>query len=121
MHENEQIQQQVFERRIPIEACIASNINTMRLQQGVAAHPLQEWLNRKHPVVLCTDNEGLLGSSLTQHYAMLTPHLSRNQIFDLAESSVEHVFEGEVVRSELRSMYKATRSKLVRNAQTVRT
>ena len=111
MHESEEMQRRVFESKIPIEACLASNINTMRLTQGAKAHPIMNWLQRKHPVVLCTDNVGLLGVDLSDHYAMIAPFVSREALWDLAESSVDHIFAGDDVKEQLRAIYRNARAK----------
>lgn len=112
LHEAPELQQRVLDARIPIEACLASNINVMRLTGGVATHPVVEWIRRAHPFVPCTDNVGLLGSDLSAHYAMLAPWLSRGALWRLAEGSVEHVFAGEDVKQELRGVYRDARRRL---------
>eukprot|EP01102_Stenamoeba_stenopodia_P022706 TRINITY_DN9562_c0_g1_i1.p1 TRINITY_DN9562_c0_g1~~TRINITY_DN9562_c0_g1_i1.p1 ORF type:complete len:380 (+),score=97.30 TRINITY_DN9562_c0_g1_i1:548-1687(+) len=106
---------------IPIEACLASNINVMRLTGGIQTHPVVSWLERKHPVIPCTDNVGILGSDLSDHYAMIAPWISSSsslssssfeeEMLNFAESCVDHIFAGDDVKEQLKAIYKDTRRK----------
>jgi len=97
----------------------------MRLADGVQSHPVVSWLNRNHPVIPCTDNPGVLCCDLSDHYAMLEPWIcssssspsdATDAIWNFAESCVDHIFAGEDVKAELRTIYKDAR-KQFRNAQ----
>jgi adenosine deaminase len=88
LHQNKPVQKRVFEARIPIEACLASNINTMRLYGGLTEHPVVGWLQDNHPVVPCTDNAGLLNCTLSDHYSMLAHDCQRSSCGTLQNQPV---------------------------------
>lgn len=74
----------IVSEHIPIECCLASNLNTMRrdgelpiksnllhqLHDPLAAvdHPLVQWYKDKHPFLLCCDDVGLLQCELSEIY-----------------------------------------------------
>ncbi len=64
----------VRERRIPLEVCLTSNVQT-----GVAAsyamHPVRRYFDQGIPVALCTDNRLMSGVTLTREYEHARDHL----------------------------------------------
>ena len=82
----------VLHERVPIECCLASNLNTMRrdghlpahidggLVQAVREHhPVAEWHRVGHPFALCCDNIGLLGMPLSETYYLVAQALAGDQ------------------------------------------
>ena len=57
----------VNDRRIPVEICITSNVQT-RAAQSYAAHPVRQYFDAGLNVVLNTDNRLMSGISLTDEY-----------------------------------------------------
>jgi len=106
MHDQAGVNDRVLQAKIPIEACLASNINTMRLYSGLRTHPVSQWLTAKHPFILCTDNPGILCTTLSKHYEMLaeTFTLSHAELCDLAKRSVEYIFADDL-KQEIRNLY----------------
>ena len=72
----------VNDRRIAVEICLTSNVQT-RAVESYEAHPLREYFDRGLNVVLNTDNRLMSGTTLTDEYALAAEHLG----FDLAELS----------------------------------
>jgi adenosine deaminase len=72
--EDESLTQFVNDRRIPLEICLTSNVQT-----GAAAsyetHPLRRYYDRGLNVVLNTDNRLMSDTSLTDEYAAAARHL----------------------------------------------
>ena len=62
------------DRRIPIEICITSNVQT-RVATSYAAHPLRQYFNAGLNVVLNTDNRLMSGITLTDEYVTASTHL----------------------------------------------
>lgn len=58
----------VNDRRVPIEVCLTSNVQT-RAAASYAAHPLRLYYDRGLNVVLNTDNRLMSGTTLTDEYA----------------------------------------------------
>lgn len=110
---NDEIFQTVYRAKIPIECCLASNLNTMnRDHEGIdprKSHPIQNWYAQGHPFVLCTDNPGLLAQwPLSEHYRLTAEilKLSKDEIWKLAFSAVDHAFADESVKHMLRAKFK---------------
>ena len=80
--EDESLTGWVNDRRIAVEICLTSNVQT-RVAASYAAHPLREYFDRGLNVVLNTDNRLMSGTTLTDEYALAAEHLG----FDLAELS----------------------------------
>lgn len=64
----------VNDRRIAVEICLTSNIQT-RAAVSLETHPLPEYLRRGLNVVLNTDNRLMSGTSLTDEYEMASRQL----------------------------------------------
>lgn len=100
------IEQRIQQERIPIECCLSSNINTMRLHGGVREHPVaRNWIAQKHPFVLCTDNPGILCTTMSKEYTMLAKalNLSKQEILQLAKDAVKFSFADEATKQSLSS------------------
>lgn len=68
----------VNDRRIPLEICLTSNVQT-RAATSYAAHPLREYFDRGLVVVLGTDNRLMSGVTLTDEYV----HAAEQLGFDM--------------------------------------
>jgi adenosine deaminase len=88
------LQRRLLELRIPVETCPTSNVMTLELAQliqshsdaaphthhhhfasvvdGLKRHPqLRSWLERDHPLAICTDDPGVFGTTLTREWELL--------------------------------------------------
>ncbi|HUF27977.1 MAG TPA: adenosine deaminase [Gemmatimonadaceae bacterium] len=74
MIEDESLTDFVNDRRIPVEICLTSNVQT-RVAKSYEAHPLREYHDRGLQVVVCTDNRLMSGVSLTDEYVLAAEHL----------------------------------------------
>ncbi|KAJ3742992.1 Metallo-dependent hydrolase [Lentinula detonsa] len=89
----------VLERRIPVEVCLSSNI-ICKTVPDLASHHIRYYLERDHPIVLCTDDTLPFRTSLTAEYALLLAKspfglgLSREEVRRVAEWSLEVRFGG---------------------------
>jgi adenosine deaminase len=64
----------VNDRRIPVEICITSNVQT-RAAQTYPSHPVRQYFDAGLNVVLNTDNRLMSGISLTDEYDKAATHL----------------------------------------------
>jgi len=82
LFEDPSLLEYVNDRRIPIEVCVTSNVQT-RVAASYAAHPLRQYFDAGLNVVLNTDNRLMSGITLTDEYA----HAATRLGFSLAELS----------------------------------
>ena len=78
--EDEALTEYVNDRRIPLEICLTSNVQT-RAVVSYEAHPLRRYFDRGLNVVLNTDNRLMSGTSLTDEYV----HAARSLEFTFDE------------------------------------
>ena len=64
----------VNDRRITVEACLTSNVQTHAVE-SLEQHPLPEYLRRGLNVVLNTDNRLMSGTTLTDEYQLAAQYL----------------------------------------------
>jgi adenosine deaminase len=65
--EDESLSQYVNDRRIPLEICLTSNVQT-RATESYETHPLRQYYERGLNVVLNTDNRLMSGTTLVDEY-----------------------------------------------------
>ena len=75
--EDEALTEYVNERRIALEICLTSNVQT-RAARSYEAHPLREYYDRGMKVVLNTDNRLMSDTTLTDEYQHAADHLGFN-------------------------------------------
>lgn len=74
MYEDPALMDYVNDRRIPIEVCLTSNVQT-RAAPSYARHPLRKYFDAGIKVVLNTDNRLMSATTLTDEYAHAATHL----------------------------------------------
>lgn len=72
--EDESLTQYVNDRRIALEICLTSNVQT-RVAASYETHPLRAYYDRGLNVVLNTDNRLMSGVNLTDEYVHASAHL----------------------------------------------
>jgi adenosine deaminase len=72
--EDAQLTDFVNDRRITVEACLTSNVQTHAVE-SLELHPLPEYLRRGLKVVLNTDNRLMSGTTLTDEYQLAYQYL----------------------------------------------
>jgi len=82
LYEDDSLMQYVNDRRIALEICLTSNVQTHAVD-SYQAHPFREYYDRGLNVVLNTDNRLMSGVTLTDEYV----HASRDLGFSFAELS----------------------------------
>lgn len=91
--EDEQLTQYVNDRRIGLEICLTSNVQT-HAAKSYEKHPLREYFNRGMNVTLNTDNRLMSGTTLTDEYSFAARHLdfSFDELCTLALNGFESAF-----------------------------
>jgi adenosine deaminase len=72
--EDPDLTQYVNDRRIALEVCLTSNVQT-RVADSYATHPIREYFDRGLNVTLNTDNRLMSGTTLTDEYVYAAEHL----------------------------------------------
>jgi len=72
--EDPDLTQYVNDRRIALEVCLTSNVQT-RVADSYATHPLREYFDQGLNVTLNTDNRLMSGTTLTDEYIYAAEHL----------------------------------------------
>ncbi|GAQ87811.1 Adenosine deaminase [Klebsormidium nitens] len=98
--------QQLLDAKIPVEACLTSNIKTESIS-SFAAHHFALLYKDDHPVAICTDDSGVFSTSLSQEYAIVAASfgLTADHVFSVARHSVEYIFASESVKQKLRRTF----------------
>jgi len=61
-----QVKEKMFEDDIAVEICLTSNKQILGID--LAQNPIKFYLDQRISVVLCTDNDGILGTNLTKEF-----------------------------------------------------
>ena len=91
--EDAELTQYVNDRRIALEICLTSNVQT-RVASSYENHPLRNYFDRGMNVVLNTDNRLMSGTTLTDEYAHAARHLDFDfdELCTIALNSFESAF-----------------------------
>jgi adenosine deaminase len=71
--EDESLTSYVNDRRIALEVCLTSNVQT-HATESFDAHPVRQYFDRGMNVVLNTDNRLMSGTTLTDEYLLAARH-----------------------------------------------
>jgi adenosine deaminase len=104
LQEDPVLEQYVIDRRIPLEVCPTSNVQT-RVAPTFAAHPLARYVARGAVVTINTDNRMMSGVSLTDEYVRCAVHLGYDlpQLGQLALAAFDAGFVDYATRVALRA------------------
>lgn len=93
---------EIRERRIPLEVCLTSNVQT-GVVPSMEAHPAREYLRAGVPIVLSTDNRLISGVTLVDEYRNARDALGMSwaELVSVARAGFEFAFVAEGVRVEL--------------------
>ncbi|GFO37989.1 adenosine deaminase-like protein [Plakobranchus ocellatus] len=100
---HEEMEDIVLQWKIPIEACVTSNILSKTVDCP-GTHHFHYWHSKQHPVILCTDGKGAFGCSLTDEYSKVAKEFGfgKRDLLAYALSTVDSIFEGDQVKQRLR-------------------
>lgn len=121
VREDERVLALVRDRRIPLELCPTSNVQT-RAVGGWEDYPIRDYLSRGLLVTVNTDNPGVSGTSITQEYEALVDHFGflPNEIADLILNGVEAAFLEAEEKEELRREMKTELEEVLRKIAVLR-
>lgn len=91
--EDPELTQYVNDRRIGLEICLTSNVQT-HAAKSYETHPLREYFDRGMNLTLNTDNRLMSGTTLTDEYVYAARHLdfTMDELCTLALNGFESAF-----------------------------
>ena len=103
-YKNKDIVELLKERKIPLEICIKSNIDT-KATESYKTHPVKEYLDKGLKVTLNTDNRTVSDISLTEEYYKLieNQHLSEEEVYIIIENGIDSIFESDSIKDKLKA------------------
>jgi len=106
--DDESLTEYVNDRRIALEICLTSNVQT-RAARSYAAHPFREYFDRGLNVVLNTDNRLMSGTTLVDEYAHAAEQLdfTFEELSTVALNGFESAFLPHAERAELAARARA--------------
>ena len=91
-------EERVLNERIPLELCPTSNILTMNLS-NLIDHHFHQFYTHRHPLVICTDDSGLMNCSLSSELFDIaqTFHLNQQHLYEFLLQSSELIFDRKMI------------------------
>lgn len=102
LHEDPELVEEARRKRIPLEICITSNVQT-RATESFKSHPVRAYFDQGLAVVLNTDNRLMSGITLTDEYMRAAEHLdfTVEELCTIARTGFESAFLDEGERKAL--------------------
>ena len=102
--ENEDLMKFIVDRRIAIESCVTSNIQTKAVK-SLEDHPFKLFLERGIKIIPCTDNPTMSGVTLSSEYELIqnTFDIGVEDIIRLIDNGFSAAFLENHVRRRLRA------------------
>ena len=102
LYEDPELLAMVRERRIPLEVCLTSNVQT-GVVPDYEGHPMRRYLDEGIRVTLCADNRLMSGTTLTEEYRHAVERLavSWGGVVGVARTAFEAAFADAGIRSLL--------------------
>lgn len=110
LFEDESLAQYVNDRRIALEICLTSNVQT-HAAESYEAHPFRRYYDRGMNVVLNTDNRLMSGTTLTNEYVHAARHLGFS-FADLAQVALNGFASAFLPWEERRRMLEEARAEI---------
>ena len=107
---DEATMQMMKDAGVTVEICGVCNIQSIPINtEGLAIHPIQQFIDRGIKVSLCTDNDAICGSNITKEYNqfLLTGHsnfMNWNNVKQSARDGIEAAFIPESAKIEARTI-----------------
>ncbi|XP_071844424.1 N6-Methyl-AMP deaminase-like isoform X2 [Apostichopus japonicus] len=106
----DEMEELVNRLKIPIECCLTSNLIS-RTVKSYSEHHFKYWLNKNHPVVLCTDDKGVFSTNLSEEYriAAETYNLQNDDLWRISNESINYIFADDATKTSLRDEWQICR------------
>ncbi|OBT66773.1 hypothetical protein VE03_04020 [Pseudogymnoascus sp. 23342-1-I1] len=106
IHVPDDIKEVIIERKLGLELCLSCNVKFKMTSGSFADHHFMYWKGTGCPITLCTDDVGVVGSALSNEYALIAEHfgLEPREVYELARSGIETIFGGDDEKERLRKL-----------------
>ncbi|KFY15552.1 hypothetical protein V492_01916 [Pseudogymnoascus sp. VKM F-4246] len=74
IHVPDDIKDVIIERKLGLELCLSCNVKFGMTSGSFADHHFMYWKGTGCPITLCTDDVGVVGSALSNEYALIAEH-----------------------------------------------
>ncbi|KAI9733161.1 MAG: hypothetical protein M1818_007279 [Claussenomyces sp. TS43310] len=97
------IKEIIVARKLGLELCISCNVHAKMITGSYGDHHFGYWRGVGCPLVLCTDDVGIFGSSLSNEYSLISEHfgLNRGELCALAKDGIQAIFGGDDEKARL--------------------
>ncbi|KAI8359995.1 adenosine deaminase [Blakeslea trispora] len=104
----------IYEKNIPIEICMTSNI-LCKTVSTFEDHHIKELLNDNHPFILCTDDKGVFFSDSSNEYkvAVETFKLTYEDLYNISFRSIDSIFGDDKLKSQLKARWTEWKSHML--------
>lgn len=118
LHEDKGLTDEVRRRRIPLEICLTSNVQT-GVVTSISAHPARRYYLAGLPITLCTDNRLMSGVTVTDEFqnAEQALRMSWPELRDVARMGFEHAFAESDVKEALLRQFDEVAAELTAEAR----
>ncbi|QJC52850.1 adenosine deaminase [Paenibacillus albicereus] len=106
LREDAEVTQLIRERRIPLELCVISNVQTKAVP-SMDHHPIRDYLDSGLLVTVNTDNPTVSGTNQTREYENLARRFrfSERDIKNVARHAIEAAFVDEERKRQLKASF----------------
>lgn len=98
----------IAERKLGLELCLSCNVKLgmMSPGKGYTDHHFAQWKDTGCPIILCTDDVGIVGSTVSNEYRLVAEHfkMGNEEIKQLARCGIETIFGGGREKERLRRL-----------------
>ena len=97
----------VTRHKIPLELCLTSNVKGQTVKD-YDVHHFKKCYDMGHPCIICTDDKGVFATSLSKEYHLAAEafQLDYKSLWELSEKSIDHIFDSDYVKKELKGIWK---------------
>ncbi|KAI8870029.1 Metallo-dependent hydrolase [Ramicandelaber brevisporus] len=98
----------VKERKIPVEACLTSNL-LCKTVPSIELHHIHGYLRDGIPCIPCTDDKGFFFAESSDEYKLAAESIGLNKrgLFELSKNAIETIFASEEFKVKLRAEWDA--------------
>ncbi|XP_067144571.1 adenosine deaminase-like protein A isoform X2 [Centruroides vittatus] len=113
LHDCENAKSRAESLKIPIEMCLTSNLISGTVK-SYEDHHFKLWFEKNHPCIICTDDKGIFGTSLSREYYITAEKfsLSEDDVWNLSYHSIDYIFADFDMKETLKNSWISEKDKV---------